>query len=81
MAYLKQDELIAIKDLMRKMYFSKETVEQLVSSATAGQIAAVSEMITNELKQRKQNKRARLIRKAKFPQIKSFEGYEFTRPI
>lgn len=79
MAYLKQDELSAIKARMRSMYFSNETTEYFLSTATTGQIQAVSDMISFELEVRDRRKRERLIRKAKFPQIKSFEGYDFSQ--
>lgn len=79
MAYLKQDEIAAVKALMRSMYFSNETTEHFLSSATAGQVQAVSSMISFELEVRDRRKRERLVRKAKFPQIKSFEGYDFSQ--
>ena len=79
MAYLKQEEIAAVKGLMRKMYFSNDTVERFLATATAGQVTAVSEMIAFELEQRDRRKKERLVRKARFPQIKSFEGYDFSQ--
>lgn len=79
MAYLKQEEIAAVKGLMRKMCFSNDTVERFLATATAGQVTAVSEMIAFELEQRDRRKKERLVRKARFPQIKSFEGYDFSQ--
>lgn len=79
MAYIKQEDANTFKELMRYMYFSTDTVEMFLSSATAGQISAVNSMICHERMVRENRKRERLIRKAKFPQIKSFDGYDFTQ--
>lgn len=79
MAYLKQDELAVVRGLMRSMYFSTETADEFLSTATAGQITAVSGLIEHELELRERRKRERLIRKARFPQVKSFEGYDFSQ--
>lgn len=79
MAYLKQDELAAVRGLMRSMYFSNDTVEEFLARATAGQIAAVGELIGSELALRERRKRERLVRKARFPQVKSFDGYDFSQ--
>lgn len=79
MAYLKQDEIMAVKGLMRAMYFSNDTADAFLSTATTGQITAVSSLISSELELRDRRKRERLVRKARFPQMKSFEGYDFSQ--
>lgn len=79
MAYLKQEELAAVRRLMRSLYFSNETVEHFLSTGTAGQVSAVGELIAHELEVRDRRKRERLVRKARFPQVKSFEGYDFSQ--
>ncbi len=79
MAHLKQEDIASARALMRQLYFSNETVEWFLSTATAGQIAAVGDMISRELELRDRRKRERLVRKAKFPQIKSFDGYDFSQ--
>lgn len=79
MAYLKQEEIIAVKGLMRAMYFSNDTADAFLSTATSGQITAVSALITSELELRDRRRRERLVRKAKFPQVKTFEGYDFSQ--
>ena len=79
MAYLKQGDAMALRALMRSMYFSADTIDAFLASATAGQVAAVAEMIRREMRVRERRKRERLTRKARFPQIKSFDGYDFAQ--
>lgn len=79
MAYLKQGDAMALRALMRSMYFSADTIDAFLASATAGQAAAVAEMIRREMRVRERRKRERLTRKARFPQIKSFDGYDFAQ--
>lgn len=50
-----------------------------MSSATAGQIAMVNGMIENELAARERHKRERMLRRARFPQVKSFEGFDYSQ--
>ena len=45
MAYIKQDEVAAVRGLMRSMYFSNGTIGQFLSTATAGQVSAVRDLI------------------------------------
>lgn len=79
MAYMKQEEITAFRALMRSLYFSNETIDDFTSSATPGQITAVGNMLLYELDVRERRKKERLLRKARFPRIKSFEGYDFSQ--
>ena len=79
MAYMKQGEIAAFRARMRSLYFSNETIDSFVSNATPSQIAAVGNMLAYELEVRDCRKKERLLRKAGFPQIKSFEGYDFSQ--
>lgn len=63
----------------RSMYFSNETIEHTLSTATAGQVAQISKTIDFEQGVRSRRKRERLFRKASFPQVKSFENYDFSQ--
>lgn len=64
---------------MRSMYFSNDTIDEFMATSTAGQVSAVRDLITSELDLRDRRKRERLVRKARFPQVKSFEGYDFAQ--
>lgn len=79
MAYIKQDEVAAVRGLMRSMYFSNDTIGHFLAMASAKQVSAVHDLIAFELELRDRKKRERLVRKAKFPQVKSFEGYDFAQ--
>lgn len=79
MAYLKNEDIQVFKALARTLYFSSDTIEHFLQTATAGQIAATAEMIRYELGIRNERKIGRLMRKARFPQIKSFAGYDYSQ--
>lgn len=78
MGYMSRDETTRLKALMRTMFFSAETIERFINSATAGQARALAGLIEDEAEVRERRKRERLMRKAKFPQIKSFNDYDFS---
>lgn len=73
------DETHAVRALMRSMYFSNGTIDGFLATATAGQVSAVRGLIASELELRDRRKRERLVRKARFPRVKSFEGYDFSQ--
>ena len=78
MAIRSKDDAEQLRERARSMYFSNETVDWFLGSASAAQLRAVMNLLEYELDVRKRNKRARLYRRAKFPQVKSFEGYDFS---
>lgn len=67
------------RTLARKVFLSGETVDRFLADATPGQIAAATGMLRNEHELRQMRKRERLFRKARFPSVKSFEGYDFSQ--
>lgn len=76
---LKAEEAREFKDKARMMYFSNEAIDRFCATATPGQLAAAAAMLDDEQGVRERRKRDRLFRKAKFPQVKSFEGYDFSQ--
>ena len=68
-----------LKVQARSLFFSTETIERTLSEASAGQIRAITEMMAFEQEVRGRRKRERLFRKASFPSLKSFEGYDFSQ--
>ena len=62
----------------RKMFFSKASVEWFCGTATPGQLSAACDLLARELELREASKRARLLRKAKFPAVKSIESFDFS---
>ena len=79
MAYLKSDEVEGFRRLARCIYLSKEVVEDFIDNATPGQMRAVTGLIEDELEVRERHKRERFMHKARFPVIKSFDGYDFSQ--
>lgn len=65
--------------LAKKMFFSNETVEEFLAASSAAQVRGAVDLIACEQAVRERNKRARLYRKASFPQVKSFDGYDFSQ--
>lgn len=63
----------------RMMYFSNETIEAFLESAPLARVRAISDMISLELDVRQRRKKERLFRKARFPMVKSIEGYDFSQ--
>lgn len=76
MAIRSKGDAEQLRERARSMYFSNETVDWFLGSASAAQLRAVMDLLEYELDVRERNKRARLYRRAKFPQVKSFEGYD-----
>lgn len=69
----------ALRASARSMYFSNITIDWFLETASAAQLRCVCDLIAHEMTVRESNKRARLYRRARFPQIKSFEGYDFSQ--
>ena len=71
----------AFRELARSMYFSNEAVEDLLEEATPAQIRHISDFIIHEQEIRARNRHARLMRKAKFPAIKSLDDFDFGKIV
>lgn len=79
MALRNKDDANELRKLARSLYFSYETIDTFLESSTAAEVRCVSNLIASELVVRERKKRTRLYRRAKFPQIKSFDGYDFSQ--
>ena len=79
MAIRNKDDADELRRRSRLMFFSREVIDTFLESSTASEVRCVSDLIASELEVRERNKRTRLYRKAKFPQVKSFEGYDFSQ--
>lgn len=74
-----KDDAEQFRALAKKMFFSNETVEHFLAVSSAAQVRSAAELISHEQAVRERNKRARLYRKAAFPQFKSFDDYDFSQ--
>ena len=79
MAARSKDDAERLRRLARALYFSNETIERFLTSANAARLRAVGDLIGYEMDVRERNRRSRLYRRAKFPQLKSFDGYDFSQ--
>ena len=68
----------AIRADARRLCISNETVGWFLESATPRQLGAVAGMLAHEIAVRERNKRARLLRKAAFPAVKSVADFDFS---
>lgn len=78
MAVRSKDDTQALRELARAMFFSNATVDEFLARANAAQARAVCAFIEVELRNRAANRHSRLMRKAKFPAIMGFDGYDFS---
>lgn len=81
MSVRSKEDVSRFTSLARKMYFSNETIDGFLAQANAAQVRCVCDLVEHELEVRERNKRQRLFRKASFPQIKSFDGYDFSQVV
>lgn len=63
--------------LARTMYFTGTTIAAFAKGATRGQLAAVCDLIRSENTTRDENRKARLLKRARFPAIKSVGDFDF----
>ncbi|ACV21404.1 DNA replication protein dnaC [Slackia heliotrinireducens] len=67
----------AIRADARKLCISNDTVGWFLESATPRQLDAVAGMLAHEIAVRGRNRKARLLRKAAFPAVKSVADFDF----
>lgn len=63
----------------RRLFISNDVVASFSASATAAEARAANRLLAAELESRDVHKRERLMRRARFPQVKSFEGYDYSQ--
>ena len=63
----------------RSLFISTATIDDTLSWATPRQIDAIGRMLRCELDNRDTAKRERLLRRARFPVMKTLDGYDYTR--
>ena len=73
-----QEALLALRNTARLMMLSNSTIEEFASQAKPTQIAAVRKILEIELQTRNENKKARLLRQAAFPTVKSLADFDFS---
>lgn len=76
---IKYDNVMLEMDmLMRKFYFSRDTIAEARDTGTPGQIRFLSSLLEKETDRRSVARVSRMIKSAGFPSIKSIEDYDFS---
>lgn len=65
----------------RRLFISGEVIQAFLDRATAAEARAANSLLAAELESREVHKRERLMRRARFPQVKSFEGYDYSQVV
>ena len=63
----------------RRLFISGDVVRGFLDGATAAEVRAANRLLSAELESRDVHRRERLMRRARFPQVKSFEGYDYSQ--
>ena len=74
----KKDLKREVYDLSRRMFFSKTTLAQHLPTATVGELQFLNSMLDTEQTVRTSSRRARYVKSAGFPVMKSFAAYDFS---
>ena len=75
---MKKQLRASVADGCRKIMLSKSTIEHVLGSATTGQLSFLGDVLAMELSSRDASRKARLIKHASFPVLKTFDGYDFS---
>lgn len=70
------DDVERLRADARSLSVSRATIDDALSWATPRQVEAISRMLRTELDNRETSKRERLLRRARFPVMKSLDGYD-----
>ena len=62
---------------MKKMLFSAPVIERYIASSTAKDLEKINNLLNDENEVRKVSRRARYVKTANFPTMKSFADYDF----
>ena len=68
----------AFRAAARALFVSNEVIDAFLAAATPGQAAACRRMLEDEVAHRDRSKRARLVRQARFPVPKAFDGFDWS---
>ena len=68
----------AVEDKMRKMFFSQPVINRYFETASSADIEKMNDLLDDEQNVRRVARRARYIKTANFPTMKSFDDYDFS---
>ena len=70
--------MLELDMLMRKFYFSRDTIAEARETGTPTQVKYLSGLLGNEMERRSVARVSRMVRSAGFPSIKSIDDYDFS---
>ena len=70
--------MLELDRLMRKFYFSRDTITQAMEVGTPTQVGYLTQLLENEMERRSVARVSRMIKSAGFPSIKSIRDYDFS---
>lgn len=63
----------------RQMMFSNAVIDEFITDATFAEVRTVERLLARQMEARAESRLVRRMRKAKFPAIKSMEGFDFSQ--
>ncbi|WP_320128725.1 IS21-like element helper ATPase IstB [uncultured Sphaerochaeta sp.] len=70
-----------VREMLRAFYFSNASGRRLAETSKASELDYLEHLLKDELAYREQTKKVRMLSKAGFPLIKTFEGYSFENMV
>lgn len=74
---LKEDSVVSIREACKTLFFTSAIPDMIQKEGTPKQVEYLAQAFACEIKQREENRRDRLVKRAKFPTYKTFEGYDY----
>lgn len=69
----------ALRADARQMLFSNEVVDEFMEEATLSEVRMVAKLLARQMEVRAANQLAKRMRRARFPAVKTFDGYDFSQ--
>ena len=69
---------LKVEEKMRKMFFSQPVINRYMENATVRDIENINRLLDDEQEVRTVTRRARYIKSANFPTMKTFDDYDFS---
>ena len=67
-----------VEEKMRKMFFSQPVINRYFDSVSQKELISMNTLLDDEQEVRRVSRRARYIKTANFPTMKSFDDYDFS---
>lgn len=68
-----------VRKMARSMFFSNEVIDEFLADATLSEVRTIERILHHQMEVRQANQLSKRMRKARFPQIKTFDDYDFSQ--